>query len=98
MTTLLDKVAGFSSFRALLVGDFMLDEIVHGDAGRLSPDAPVPVLKAEHEEQSPGGAAHVARCLSALGGEVICCGVVGVDEAADQLRASLAEHGYTYSA
>jgi len=93
MTTLLDKVAGFSSFRALLVGDFMLDEIVHGDAGRLSPDAPVPVLKAEHEEQSPGGAAHVARCLAALGGDVICCGVVGADAAADQLRAALVEQG-----
>ena len=93
MTTLLDKVAGFSSFRALLVGDFMLDEIVHGDAGRLSPDAPVPVLKAEREEQSPGGAAHVARCLSALGGEVICCGVVGADAAATQLRDSMAAHG-----
>ncbi|MEE2907796.1 MAG: PfkB family carbohydrate kinase [Planctomycetota bacterium] len=93
MTTLLDKVAGFSSFKALLVGDFMLDEIVHGDAGRLSPDAPVPVLKAEREEHSPGGAAHVARCLVALGGDVTCCGVVGDDDAAAQLRDSMTSHG-----
>lgn len=93
MTTLLDKVAGLSSFRAMLVGDFMLDEIVHGDAGRLSPDAPVPVLKAEREERSAGGAAHVARCLAALGGEVVCCGVVGADQAASHLRDCLVESG-----
>lgn len=93
MTTLLDKVAGLSSFRALLVGDFMLDEIVHGDAGRLSPDAPVPVLKVEHEERSAGGAAHVASCLAALGGEVICCGVVGKDPAASHLRECLSRNG-----
>ena len=93
MTTLLDKVAGLSSFRAMLVGDFMLDEIVHGDAGRLSPDAPVPVLKAEHEERSAGGAAHVARCLASLGGEVVCCGVVGNDQAASHLRDCLKESG-----
>ena len=71
----------------------MLDEIVHGDAGRLSPDAPVPVLKAEREERSAGGAAHVARCLTALGGEVVCCGVVGADQAASHLRDCLAESG-----
>ncbi|MCH2132570.1 MAG: PfkB family carbohydrate kinase [Phycisphaerales bacterium] len=93
MTTLLDKVAGFRSFRALLVGDFMLDEIIHGDAGRLSPDAPVPVLKAEREERSPGGAAHVARCLVALGGEVTCCGVIGDDDAASALKAGLEAAG-----
>ncbi|MCH2152328.1 MAG: PfkB family carbohydrate kinase [Phycisphaerales bacterium] len=93
MTTLLDKVAGFSSFRALLVGDFMLDEIVHGDVGRLSPDAPVPVLHAQREERSPGGAAHVANCLKALGGEVICCGVVGDDESGRRLKASMEEAG-----
>ena len=93
MTTLLDKVAGLSSFRVMLIGDFMLDEIVHGDAGRLSPDAPVPVLKAEKEERSAGGAAHVARCLEALGGEIICCGVIGTDPAGGYLKDSLRQTG-----
>ena len=43
MSDLLTALAGFGPFRVLVVGDFMLDELVHGDASRLSPDAPVPV-------------------------------------------------------
>ena len=93
MATLLDKLAGYRPFRAIVVGDFILDQHLYGAAERLSPDAPVPVLHASRSEDRPGGAANVALCLGALRAEVECFGVVGDDTEGDLLRSALAEQG-----
>ncbi|MBX3355379.1 MAG: bifunctional heptose 7-phosphate kinase/heptose 1-phosphate adenyltransferase [Phycisphaeraceae bacterium] len=86
-TSLLEHLERFTTFRALVVGDFMLDQVLAGAAERLSPDAPVPVIAASEEEMrsQPGGAAGVAACLKAMGGEVRCAGVRGRDAAGERL-------------
>jgi len=93
--SLLEHLERFAAFKALVVGDFMLDQILAGAAERLSPDAPVPVIAAnESDMQSqPGGAAGVAACLRALGATVRCAGVCGADAAGDSLRRLLEEAG-----
>jgi D-beta-D-heptose 7-phosphate kinase/D-beta-D-heptose 1-phosphate adenosyltransferase len=73
----------------LVVGDVMLDRYWHGDTNRISPEAPVPVVKVGQIEDRPGGAANVALNVAALGARVILVGVTGVDEASDSLSASL---------
>ena len=72
--------------RVLVVGDVMLDRYWFGDAGRISPEAPVPVVKIDRVEERPGGAANVARNASALGAQVSLLSVVGRDEAGSTLR------------
>ncbi len=93
MTDLLTALAGFGAFRVLVVGDFMLDEMVHGDASRLSPDAPVPVLTVDRVDRVGGGSSNVASCLAGLGGLVQCCGVIGGDAAGAHLKAALESAG-----
>lgn len=73
----------------LVVGDVMLDRYWHGPTSRISPEAPVPVVKVEHLEDRPGGAANVALNIAALGAPARLVGVTGVDEAAESLRNSL---------
>ena len=73
----------------LVVGDVMLDRYWHGPTSRISPEAPVPVVKVEHLEDRPGGAANVALNIAALGAPACLVGVTGVDEAAESLRHSL---------
>ncbi len=72
--------------RILVVGDAMLDQFIWGRVSRISPEAPVPVVEFERESFMPGGAANVARNLTALGAQTELLGVVGEDEAARQLR------------
>ncbi len=79
--------------RVLLVGDLILDRYVFGDAERVSPEAPVPVLRVVESREAVGGSANVAACLRALGCEVAVCGVVGHDAHADRLRAMLDDLG-----
>lgn len=76
---LLKSVANIGSPKILLVGDFMLDIYVYGDASRISPEAPVPVLKVLRTDYSCGGASSVAKDLSVLGGQVCCVGTIGED-------------------
>ena len=78
--------------RVLVLGDVMLDEFVWGTVGRISPEAPVPVLDFERESCMPGGAANVARNLTALQVPTDLYGVVGQDRAAGQLKRLLNEH------
>ncbi len=78
-------------FRILVVGDVMLDQFIWGRVSRISPEAPVPVVDFERENFMPGGAANVARNLSALGARAEIFGVVGRDQAASQLRLHLTE-------
>src|SRR5262245_32443306 len=77
--------------RVLVVGDVMLDHFIWGQVGRISPEAPVPVVDFERESYIPGGAANVARNLTALGMPTQLFGVVGRDAAAGQLRELLKE-------
>jgi rfaE bifunctional protein kinase chain/domain len=76
--------------RVLVVGDVMLDRYWFGDVGRISPEAPVPVLKIERVEERPGGAANVARNCAALGARAVLLSVVGTDEAGQSLARLLA--------
>ncbi|MBB6340186.1 D-beta-D-heptose 7-phosphate kinase/D-beta-D-heptose 1-phosphate adenosyltransferase [Pseudomonas fluvialis] len=77
----------------LVVGDVMLDRYWHGGTSRISPEAPVPVVKVEQIEDRPGGAANVALNIAALGAPAVLVGVTGADEAAVSLRDSLAAAG-----
>jgi rfaE bifunctional protein kinase chain/domain len=79
--------------RVLVVGDVMLDRYWFGDVGRISPEAPVPVVKIDRVEERPGGAANVARNAAALGAEAILLSVVGRDEAGATLRKLLRRDG-----
>ena len=92
---LLERLAHVRPFRAIIVGDFMLDEHLHGDAERLSPDAPVPVIVADHDglRSMAGGASNVATCLGALGGTALCAGVTGADAPGATLRRILEQGG-----
>ena len=77
----------------LIVGDVMLDRYWFGEVGRISPEAPVPVVKVDRTEERPGGAANVARNVAALGAEAILLSVVGPDEAGETLKRLLATDG-----
>ncbi|MGH8755264.1 MAG: bifunctional heptose 7-phosphate kinase/heptose 1-phosphate adenyltransferase, partial [Burkholderiales bacterium] len=70
-----------SKARVLVVGDVMLDRYWFGEVSRISPEAPVPVVKIERVEERPGGAANVARNVVALGARVDLLSVIGNDEA-----------------
>ena len=72
--------------RVLVVGDVMLDRYWFGEVGRVSPEAPVPIVKVDRVEERPGGAANVARNASALGARVRLLSVVGADEAGTRLK------------
>jgi len=77
--------------RVLVVGDVMLDRYWFGDVDRISPEAPVPVVKVDRVEERPGGAANVARNVAALGAKASLLSVVGRDEAGQRLRRLLRE-------
>src|SRR5690606_2566500 len=77
----------------LVVGDVMLDRYWHGGTSRISPEAPVPVVKVDQIEDRPGGAANVALNIAALGAPALLVGVTGRDEAADSLTDSLSAAG-----
>ena len=72
--------------RVLIVGDAMLDRYWFGEVSRISPEAPVPIVKIERMEERPGGAANVARNAASLGARVSLLSVVGSDEAAARLQ------------
>ncbi|CCN82089.1 Bifunctional protein hldE (Includes: D-beta-D-heptose 7-phosphate kinase; D-beta-D-heptose 1-phosphate adenosyltransferase) [Vibrio nigripulchritudo SFn27] len=73
----------------LIVGDVMLDRYWYGPTGRISPEAPVPVVKVEDNEERPGGAANVAMNIAALGGHAHLVGLTGEDEPAKVLNDKL---------
>ena len=75
----------FSKAKLLVVGDVMLDQYWTGKAGRISPEAPVPVVKVAGNELRAGGAANVAVNIAALGAQVHLMGVIGRDVSGDQL-------------
>lgn len=83
----------FQDARLLVVGDVMLDRYWHGDAARISPEAPVPVVRVGKREDRPGGAGNVALNIAALGSAATLVGVVGSDATADELRSRLEAAG-----
>ena len=82
-----------SAARILVVGDVMLDRYWFGVVERISPEAPVPVVKVERSEERPGGAANVARNCAALGAQARLLSVVGADEAGRTLARLVAAEG-----
>ena len=85
-------LAAAARTRALVVGDVMLDQFIWGEVGRISPEAPVPVVDFVRESFIPGGAANVARNLTALDCSVELFGVVGRDDSARRLQQLLTTH------
>lgn len=96
-TSPLDNFARrFHGLRIGVLGDLMLDELVRGEATRISPEAPVPVVLVRdpgHREIFPGGASNVAANLAALGGKPVVFGAVGDDEPGRKLKMLLADRG-----
>ena len=91
------KLPKFSDAKVLVIGDVMLDRFWHGAATRISPEAPVPVVKVAGVDDRPGGAGNVAINLAALGVETTLSGLVGDDEHAKQLRSAVAAKGVRWS-
>ena len=83
----------WASKRLLVVGDVMLDKYIWGEVARISPEAPVPVVRATHKSEQPGGAANVAMNLVRLGAITSVAGFIGSDEDGKLLAASLAANG-----
>ncbi|RAR59576.1 D-alpha,beta-D-heptose 7-phosphate 1-kinase /D-beta-D-heptose 1-phosphate adenylyltransferase [Onishia taeanensis] len=81
--------------RLLVVGDVMLDRYWHGGTSRISPEAPVPVVKVNDGEDRPGGAANVALNIASLGAHAALAGLVGDDENANLLTHRLEDSGVT---
>ncbi|MBV7314674.1 bifunctional D-glycero-beta-D-manno-heptose-7-phosphate kinase/D-glycero-beta-D-manno-heptose 1-phosphate adenylyltransferase HldE [Shewanella sp. NIFS-20-20] len=87
------SLPAFEQARVLVVGDVMLDRYWVGPTGRISPEAPVPVVQVEQIEDRPGGAANVALNIATLGGQAVLCGLTGNDDNAEILTRALATVG-----
>ncbi len=90
LLTILDKLA---EARILVIGDIMLDSYVFGDANRLSPEAPVPVVRVDSEIARPGGAANTAANVLALGAEVTLVSLIGEAARGEDLKALIEDEG-----
>jgi D-beta-D-heptose 7-phosphate kinase / D-beta-D-heptose 1-phosphate adenosyltransferase len=86
-------IPDFSKLRVIVAGDAMLDEYWFGDTARISPEAPVPVVRTRSAEQRPGGAANVALNLAVLGARSVLAAVVGNDERGRLLTRLLEQRG-----
>ena len=87
------KMPAFQQARLLVIGDVMLDRYWHGAAYRVSPEAPVPVVKVGNREDRPGGAGNVALNIAALGSATRLIGIVGKDETGSELHSRLSAAG-----
>jgi rfaE bifunctional protein kinase chain/domain len=92
-----DYAAAVARSRVLVAGDVMLDRYWFGDVDRISPEAPVPVVRIARHEERPGGAANVARNAAALGAPTTLLSVIGSDEAGTALERLLAAERVTTS-
>lgn len=90
LNPLLKRIAGL---RILVVGDVMLDHYIWGDATRISPEAPVPVVDIAKDTWTAGGAANVALNIASLGAKCTVAGFIGRDEAGRRLTSILNDHG-----
>ncbi|NQZ80710.1 MAG: bifunctional D-glycero-beta-D-manno-heptose-7-phosphate kinase/D-glycero-beta-D-manno-heptose 1-phosphate adenylyltransferase HldE [Colwellia sp.] len=83
------ELPAFNQASVLVVGDIMLDRYWYGPTQRISPEAPVPIVKINQHEDRPGGAANVALNIASIGGKVSLLGITGEDEAATTLQTHL---------
>jgi len=83
--------ASFAGKRILCVGDIMLDRYVYGSVDRVSPEAPIPILRETHEHTMLGAVGNVARNVVALGGEAVVVSVVGDDDSARDIKRLISE-------
>ena len=90
---LLADIDRFSGTDVVIFGDVMLDEYIFGSVDRISPEAPVPIVRIEKEEFRLGGAGNVAKNITSLGGSAKLFGTIGQDNAAGRMRDMLLEHG-----
>ena len=93
MSQLLAILEKFRAANLLVVGDLMLDRFIWGEVDRLSPEAPVPVLRVVSENATLGGAANVVHNIRTLGGKVTACGIVGKDDAGRRIVTALRQIG-----
>ena len=85
----------FAKLRVLVIGDLMLDAYTWGKVDRISPEAPVPIVRVVRREARLGGAGNVLLNLQALGAQVVACSVIGSDDLGDLLMAQLVARGLT---
>jgi len=93
MENLLALVENFSRANILVIGDLMLDRFILGQVERISPEAPVPVLRVNSEKSTLGGAANVIHNVQSLGGRATACGIVGRDIAGKKIVSALHQAG-----
>src|SRR5882724_10204278 len=96
MAERIDLIAGVERLyraRILCIGDVMLDHYVYGQVDRVSPEAPIPVLRVERETHTPGGAGNVLRNLQALGAHTCFVSVIGNDTPGRELNRLIGEPG-----
>lgn len=91
MNNLPDLLRKIAKLRVLVIGDVMLDHYIWGDATRISPEAPVPVVDIARDTWTAGGAANVALNIASLGARCTVAGFIGRDEAGDRLTQILRE-------
>ena len=94
---IIEAMERFNQTRILIIGDVMIDEYLTGDADRISPEAPVPIVKVESEKLLVGGAGNVARNITALRGQACLVGVRGSDPAGRTLEHCLHEDRIVFS-
>ncbi|MFT7224279.1 MAG: D-beta-D-heptose 7-phosphate kinase/D-beta-D-heptose 1-phosphate adenosyltransferase [Cellvibrionaceae bacterium] len=87
--TLSTDLSSLAESKILVVGDVMLDRYIDGHTGRISPEAPVPVVHVKKSYERPGGAANVALNITSLGAKVTLLGLIGEDENARRLKQAL---------
>src|SRR5436305_11164596 len=90
---LLSLLEGAKDRRVAVIGDAMLDVYLSGDVERISPEAPVPVVRVRERKYALGGAANVAQNVAAIGAQVDLIGTVGDDRGGEMLRAMLGAIG-----
>jgi len=83
----------FPQTRVFVIGDIIMDEYVWGDANRISPEAPVPVVEVRRETKMLGGAANVVNNIATLGAKPILCGVIGEDQTGREILEKIKEAG-----
>ena len=87
------EMPAFQNARLLVIGDVMLDRYWHGAASRVSPEAPVPVVRVGNEENRPGGAGNVALNIAVLGSAARLIGIIGNDATGSELNSRLSAAG-----
>ncbi|MFH1612843.1 MAG: D-glycero-beta-D-manno-heptose-7-phosphate kinase [bacterium] len=97
MKELFKIIDNFKKKKILVIGDVLLDKFIWGEVSRISPEAPIPIVKVTKESYMPGGAGNVANNIASLGGIAFLCGVIGQDEDAQILKKELSKNSINYN-